>query len=75
MPDVGGNPKTVPVRDFTRLGTAMANFQGGGVLFRGYGCSQCGQAFWTESGPHRELDPGRVVPCPHCSLKSTVPDV
>jgi predicted Zn-ribbon and HTH transcriptional regulator len=45
--------------------------QGGIVILRPYGCTRCGNAFWTEDDPVRRLPPGRH-PCPYCHEESRV---
>ena len=49
----------------------MVEFQGGVIQLRGYGCHNCGNAFWTEDDDKRRLPEG-VHPCPHCNNLSEV---
>lgn len=62
--DLGGEPSIGPVR-----------FQGGIIFLRGYGCSHCGNAHWTEDDPKRRHAPGSLINCPHCGEPSRVREV
>jgi DNA-directed RNA polymerase subunit RPC12/RpoP len=61
--DLAGHNVVGPVR-----------FQGGVILLRGYGCRNCGNAFWVEDDDKRRLPPG-AHSCPHCGVKSVVAEV
>jgi DNA-directed RNA polymerase subunit RPC12/RpoP len=58
---------------FTDLGVSLVSFQGGTIILRGYGCSRCGNGFWTEDDKVRRLPAGEH-PCPHCGQLSYVGD-
>ncbi len=60
--DLGGQPVVGPV-----------HFQGGVIFLRGYGCTRCGNAHWTEDDTTRRHMPGDTITCPHCDKPSVVP--
>lgn len=49
-------------------------FQDGWIYLRGYGCGNCGNAFWTEDDEKRSLKPGTIATCPHCGERRKVAD-
>ena len=57
--------------DLSGAAPQLVRLQGGVVILRPYGCTYCGQAFWTEDDPVRRLPPG-LHPCPHCGRESLV---
>lgn len=70
------NKANSPAHEFGNLGghtsIGPVGFQGGWIFLHGYGCRNCGNAFWTEDDDKRRLPPG-PAPCPHCGIESEVP--
>jgi hypothetical protein len=69
---------TADLREFGTIGdepvVGPVRFQGGVIFLHGYGCTHCGNGFWTEHDDKRRLSPGALHPCPHCAAESVVPD-
>lgn len=73
--DIKEQRQLASTREYGDLAGHPVHFhsQGGIIFLHGYGCRNCGNAFWTEDDDKRRLTPGTEAPCPHCGKRSKVP--